>query len=260
MQLSYNRMQFTPDVLPSDVVGFSVYDRQIGEFKYKQGAAFCHLFLADEINRTSSKTQSALLEVMEEGSVTVDGITHKLPSPFLVIATQNPMGSVGTHMLPESQLDRFMIQVSMGYPDEENEILMLRSRHHENPLDQVKAVVGKDELLEMQKMTQLVEVADSLYEYVVRLAQATRNHPLIRLGMSPRGSQAVIKMAKAVALIGCRDYVIPEDVKLIFMDTVRHRLVFSSRLKSQNRTEEDVLTEILNTVPVSQQEKKDVKK
>lgn len=252
MQLDYNRMQFTPDVLPTDVVGFSMYDRQTGDFRYRQGAAFCNLFLADEINRTSSKTQSALLELMEEGSVTVDGTTRMLPQPFLVIATQNPIGSVGTHMLPESQLDRFMIRISMGYPDTESEISLLKARHHEDPMNLVNLVISREDLLQMQAMTEQVEIQDKLYKYAVALAEATRSHPMIRLGLSPRGTLAIVKMAKAVALVSRRDYVIPEDVKLIFADVSHHRILFSSRLKAQNRTEESVLEEILQTVPVPQ--------
>ena len=184
MELTERRLQFTPDVLPSDVVGFNMIGAD-GEFQYKPGAILCNLLLADEINRTSTKTQSALLEVMEEGQVTVDGVTRQLPNPFIVVATQNPVGSAGTQMLPESQLDRFMISLSMGYPDHENLVELLRDRQTKNPLENAKAVITKEEVVMLQDQVQKVYMADSILNYIATLAEATRNHPMITLGLSP---------------------------------------------------------------------------
>ena len=212
MGVDYHRIQFTPDVTPSDVVGFSLYDRQSGEFQYKPGAVMCNLLLADEINRTSSKTQSALLEVMEEGMVTVDGESHPVPKPFVVIATENPVGSSGTQMLPESQLDRFMISTTMGYPDHGSLVDILRDRQEVNPLQNAKAVLNSEEILELQAQVRKVYVSDEVLSYIADLAEATRKHELIMLGLSPRGTLALCRMAKAAAYLAGRDYMVPEDV------------------------------------------------
>lgn len=243
MCLDYQRVQFTPDVLPSDVVGFSVLGAE-NQMEYKPGAVFCNLFLADEINRTSPKTQSALLEVMEEGTVSVDGNTWEVPKPFIVMATQNPITSIGTQLLPESQLDRFMVKLSMGYPAFEQEIRMLKERHGQEPLEKVEQVITGEELVEMQKQVEQVFVHDSIYHYITSLVTATREHPQIELGVSPRGSLALTAMAKASAYLADRDYVIPEDVERVFLDVAAHRLVLSHKAKMAQADERKILEEI----------------
>lgn len=248
MELDYRRIQFTPDVLPTDVVGFTILNRE-NEFEYKQGAVLCNLFLADEINRTSSKTQSALLEVMEEGNVTIDGNTWEVPKPFVVIATQNPIGSIGTHMLPESQLDRFMVKLSMGYPDIQQEIDMLKGKHGNNPLDTVKQVLTVEELLGMQKMAEGVFVHDTIYMYLTSLIAETRKHRFIELGVSPRGTIALTAMAKATAFMRGRDYVVPEDIQAIFGDVVAHRLVLNQSAKMNQLTAESIIADIIKNIP-----------
>ena len=250
MGVDYHRIQFTPDVTPSDVVGFSLYDRQSGEFQYKPGAVMCNLLLADEINRTSSKTQSALLEVMEEGKVTVDQETHLVPQPFVVIATENPTGSSGTQMLPESQLDRFMVSLSMGYPDHDALVELLRDRQQENPLEKAIAVISKEEVLELQKQVQKVYMADSILEYIATLAEATRNHPMISLGLSPRGTLALCRMTKAAAFMEDRDYVVPEDIQKVFLDVSAHRMILDPRARYEELSARKVLEEILAKVPL----------
>ena len=194
MELTERRLQFTPDVLPSDVVGFNMLDAD-GEMQYKPGAILCNLLLADEINRTSTKTHSALLEVMEEGQVTVDGVTRQLPNPFIVVATQNPVGSAGTQMLPESQLDRFMIRISMGYPAMEEEMRLIKERQEINPLDYIQEIITKRELLEMQKQVHSVFVDDKVLKYLSKIVDATRNHSMLALGVSPRGTLAFVDLS-----------------------------------------------------------------
>ena len=243
--MSQNRVQFTPDVLPADITGFSIYRKDTGKFEYQPGAVMCNLLLADEINRTSPKTQSALLEVMEEGNVTVDGITREVPKPFIVMATQNPIGSSGTQMLPESQLDRFMISLSMGYPDHENLVELLRDRQTTNPLEKATAVITKEEVVMLQDQVQKVYMADSILNYIATLAEATRNHPMITLGLSPRGTLALCRMTKAAAFMEERDYVIPEDVKRVFTDVTAHRMILDSRARYQEQSAKDILEEIL---------------
>lgn len=240
-----NRIQFTPDVMPSDIMGFSAYNPKTQEFEYRAGAAMCNLLLADEINRTSSKTQSALLEVMEEKKVSVDGQTRMLPQPFTVIATQNPVGSIGTMQLPESQLDRFMIKLSMGYPDREQEINILKARAAGNPLDKIEQAADEYRILALQSQAENVYIHDAIYDYIVRLVQATRQHELIELGVSPRGALAVAAMAKAHAVYEDRDYCIPADVKAVFCDVVCHRLVLSSRALREMLTQNDIAMQIL---------------
>ena len=203
--LDYKRIQFTSDSVPSDITGFSVFDKSQNKFVYQKGAAMTNLLLADEINRTSSKTQSALLETMEEHQVTVDGITHPLPSPFIVLATQNPVGSAGTQMLPPSQMDRFMIKLEMGYPDFKSQVNILKDRHNENPLDSVQSVVTANDITELQKNVQNIHTDDEIYEYVTRLAEYSRNLETTELGISPRGALSVCRMAKAHAFVNGRD-------------------------------------------------------
>lgn len=250
MSLDCKRLQFTPDVLPSDILGFSIYNKDLDIFEYKQGAIMCNLFLADEINRTSAKTQSALLEVMEEGKVTIDGITRKVSKPFIVIATQNPVGSIGTQMLPESQLDRFMIKLTMGYPDMESEIEVLKGKQKKVPLDEINTVVTKEDILVMQDLVENIYIHEKIYEYIVTLISKTRNHPLIDLGVSPRGSVALTKLAKATAFLKNRDYVVPEDIQEIFKDVTIHRIILNTKARISNTSEEKILLDILNSVSV----------
>ena len=247
MELTERRLQFTPDVLPSDVVGFNMIGAD-GEFQYKPGAILCNLLLADEINRTSTKTQSALLEVMEEGQVTVDGVTRQLPNPFIVVATQNPVGSAGTQLLPSAQLDRFLMRLSMGYPDRDSQVALMKERHHSNPLDQLKAVVDIPELRKLIVDTAEVYVADEIYGYVTDLAEASRHQEYIQLGVSPRGALAVCRTAKANAFLKGRDYVLPEDVEEVFLSVCAHRLVLSPKARLHEYTADDLLTEILKDV------------
>ncbi len=246
--LETRRVQFTSDTVPSDIIGFSVYDKETSEFVYKPGAVMTNLLLADEINRTSSKTQSALLEAMEERHVTVDGKTYRLPEPFIVLATQNPVGSAGTQMLPNSQLDRFIIKLSMGYPDFQSQVNILKERHTVNPLDKASAVVTAEQLEELIAKAAAVEIKDSVYEYVTHLAQATREHPLVQLGVSPRGALAVCRMAKAYAFLHGRDYVIPEDVAAVFPDVCSHRLMLSTKARMMEETTETVISAVLKQV------------
>lgn len=246
MNLKQNRVQFTPDVLPTDITGFTVYNKGSETFSYQPGAAMCNLLLADEINRTSPKTQSALLEVMEEGNVTVDGVTREVPTPFIVIATENPIGSTGTQMLPESQLDRFIICLSMGYPDMKDEINIIKDRRENNPLDHVTPAIQKEDLLAMQKEVSGIYVHDEVYKYIVRLVTATRKNEMLDLGISPRGTLALSKMAQARAYLQKRDYVIPEDVVNVFPDVAVHRVRRSAKAKLNHRSEFDVLSQILN--------------
>ena len=249
MGMDFNRIQFTPDVVPSDVTGFTMYDKQSGQFLYRPGAVMCNLLLADEINRTSSKTQSALLEVMEEGRVTVDGETHTVPAPFVVIATENPVGSSGTQLLPESQLDRFMISVSMGYPDHQSLVELLRDRQKVNPLENARTVLTKEEVLTLQQKVQEVYVADVVLDYIAKLAEATREHELITLGLSPRGTLALCRMTKAAAYMKERDYVVPQDVKDVVKDVAAHRMILDSKARYQEKTAREILDEILDSVP-----------
>jgi MoxR-like ATPase len=242
-------MQFTPDVLPSDVTGFSVYNKVKNAFEFRPGVAFCNLFLADEINRTSSKTQSALLELMEEKSITVDGNTYKLPKPYTVIATQNPIGSAGTHNLPDSQLDRFMIKLSMGYPDFGGEVAILKSKFNSNPLDNVQPVVNARMIIELQEYISNIHVDDSIYEYIVSLSVATRNHPMIKLGISPRGTLALMQISKGIAAAVGRDYVIPDDIIYICKDVFEHRIILSSKAKLSEVSAGDIISDIIKNTP-----------
>ena len=222
--LQYSRMQFTPDVLPSDVTGYSVPDQSTGQMTYRPGAILCNLFLADELNRATSRTQSALLEAMEEGQVTVDGVSHKLPVPFTVIATQNPTGAAGTQLLPDSQVDRFMVRLSLGYPQPKDEVTMLLQRQGKDPLKQVQTVVDTQELMQLQQLVEETHVAEELAEYVVKLIDATRRSEQLLRGGSPRATLAVVAMAKAAARLQGRDYVVPKDVQESFIYTVAHRV------------------------------------
>lgn len=249
LSLDHNRMQFTPDVLPSDVTGFSIYNKTKNNFEFRPGVAFCNLFLADEINRTSSKTQSALLELMEEKRITVDGNTYKLPEPYTVIATQNPIGSAGTHNLPDSQLDRFMIKLSMGYPSINDEVAILKARYDRNPLDSVNAVADKNTIIQLQEAAASVHIDDKVYEYIVNLSAATRSHSMLRLGISPRGTLALTQIAKGIALAMGRSYVIPDDIIFICHDVFAHRIILSSKAKLAEKNADDIIQEIINNTP-----------
>jgi MoxR-like ATPase len=248
MDLEHNRLQFTPDVLPTDIVGYHLLNRDGIDNQYKPGPVMCNLFLADEINRTSPKTQSSLLEVMEEGNVTVDGITREIPKPFTVIATQNPIGSIGTQTLPESQLDRFMIRLTMGYPDINSEVNMLKGRQGNNPLSTIEKAVNKQDILDMQEMVQKVYIHDSIYDFIVNIVLQTRKHPYLELGLSPRGTIAFTNMAKANAFIHNRDYMIPDDVKEVFQEVASHRMLLKSKARIHEVTMEQVIEGIMHQV------------
>ena len=254
--LDTRRVQFTSETMPSDILGFSVYNRDTGNFDYKPGAVMTNLLLADEINRTSSKTQSALLEAMEEYHVTVDGQTYPLPEPFVVLATQNPVGSAGTQLLPTAQLDRFLIRTSMGYPDVQSQIDILKERHHENPLDKLTAAVSREQLLSLMNDARQVHIADPVYAYVVELVTATRENEYIELGVSPRGALALCRMAKSCAFVRGRDYVIPEDVAAVFDDVCCHRLVLSAKARLHRLSAADITAEIVKTVKMPQVQEK----
>lgn len=247
LSLNYHRMQFTPDVLPADVTGFSMYNRHTEEFEYQEGAVMCNLFLADEINRTSPKTQSALLEVMEEGKVTVDGVTRPLPQPFFVIATQNPLGSAGTQKLPESQLDRFMVKLSMGYPDADSEALILKNENG-SQMEEIASVICLSELVELQQIVQTLHVEDCIYDYIAELMKNTRQTEWLKSGVSPRGAKALLRMARARAYLSERTYVIPEDVLSVMPMVSCHRITLSAKAKAAGRTQEDVIGELMDSV------------
>lgn len=249
MSLKYKRIQFTPDVLPSDVSGFSMYNRQTNKFEYVEGAAMCNLLLADEINRTSPKTQSALLEIMEEGHVTVDGQTKEIPKPFTVIATQNPFGSVGTQKLPESQMDRFIIRVSMGYPDYESEINIYKGDATKG-VDKITPVLNDEDIKNAQAIVDSIKITDDLYKYIKLLVDATRNYPKISLGLSPRGGIAMVRMAKAAAFLNARDYVVSDDIVDAFYATAAHRVVLSPKAKVDGIDTLDVLKEIRENISI----------
>ena len=248
MSMNYKRVQFTPDVLPSDILGFSMYNAATKEFEYREGAVFCNLFLVDEINRTSPKTQSALLEVMEEGTATVDGVTRKLPDPFVVIATENPYGSSGTQMLPESQLDRFMVCLSMGYPSHEDAVAILKG-NASKPVDHVTEIMSVEELIALRSKTNELYVHDEIYDYIVSIVEATRTMDIFSMGASPRGTIAMLRMAKAMAVINGRDYVTAEDVQKIAKDTLGHRVKLGARGKAQGITMEQAIRMVLQQIP-----------
>ena len=248
MALDSKRIQFTPDVMPSDILGFSMYQKQTGEFVYQPGAVMCNLFLGDEINRTSPKTQSALLEVMEENSVTVDGVTRSVPEPFIVIATENPTGSVGTQLLPESQLDRFMLCMTMGYPSLEDEIAIAKGKSNGISVDDVEAVISAEELLNIRAEVEEVFVHDKVYQYLCTLVQTTRDNSYIELGISPRGTIALVKMAKGIAFLNNRNYVIPEDVAGIFLDVASHRILLNAKARAGHMNVQSVLEQILEQI------------
>ena len=249
----YSRIQFTPDLLPADVVGTQIYSQKDEAFHVKRGPVFANFVLADEINRTSPKTQSALLEVMEEGKVTVDGISHPVPKPFLVMATQNPKGSAGTQMLPESQLDRFMICMSMGYPDLKSEIEIAKGQSIGQSYESIEGVMTGVQLQAMKETVENIFIHDRIYEYMMALIHATRKNPYIELGVSPRGMVALTKMVRANAFLNERDYVIPADVEDVFYDVTKHRIVLNTKARVTGVSGEAVLEKIMEdtTKPTS---------
>lgn len=257
--LDYKRIQFTADSVPSDITGFSVYNKNTGGLEYVPGPAMTNILLADEINRASGRTQSALLEVMEEGSMTVDGVTRAVPDPFLVIATQNPSGSAGTQSLPNSQLDRFMVRLHMGYPTAEGLIQLMKDRHHTNPIDSLKTVADRADILNMQKQVEEIFISDEIYVYITDLVEATRNHPMVQLGISPRGALALCRMVKANAYVSGRNYVIPEDVHAVFSDVCAHRMILEAKARIHEVEDTDIIREIAETVPVPDIDRKHVK-
>ena len=246
--LSYNRVQFTPDVLPSDVTGYSVLNQATGKMTYQPGAVLCNLFLADELNRATSRTQSALLEAMEEGQVTVDGVSHPLPQPFFVIATQNPTGAAGTQLLPDSQMDRFIMRLSLGYPSARDEVAMVLNRQGANPLQELVPLLNRDTLVSLQETVAATHVHPDVVQYAVTLINATRNDENILRGASPRATLATIAMAKALAQLRGRDYVLPEDIKEVFVPTITHRLLLSPKAEGAGKTAGQVLQDILAAV------------
>jgi len=248
LTLNYNRVQFTPDVLPSDLTGFSIINKDTGSMEYTPGAVLCNLFLADELNRANSRTQSALLEVMEEGQVTVDGNTYLIEQPFTVIATQNPVGAAGTQLLPDSQMDRFMIRLTLGYPSYTDEMSLVERKQNNNLLDLVEPELKRAELESMRCDVDKIHVDKKLVGYIVDLISATRTHPLIHLGASPRATLALTSMSKAMAYLQGRDYIVPDDIPPVFIDTLSHRLILRPGAASENATAAGILSDILTRI------------
>ena len=247
LSMNYNRVQFTPDVLPSDILGFSMYNSKTQEFEYRPGSVFCNLFLADEINRTSPKTQSALLEAMEENKATVEGATRTLPDPFVVIATENPSGSSGTQMLPESQLDRFMICVSMGYPSHEDAVAILKGEQERKTYN-VQGIITADDLRNIRKVVENIFVDDKIYEYIVDIVEETRINAVFEMGASPRGTIALLRMSRAMAVLEGRDFVTREDVQKVTKDVLGHRVRLSSRGRAEGMTNDSAIELLLHKV------------
>ena len=254
--LSFKRAQFTPDVMASDITGFNIYNRQKEEFEFREGLVMCNLLLADEINRASPKTQSALLEAMEESKVTVDGNTLSIPDPFMVIATQNPSGYVGTYPLPEAQLDRFAIKISMGYPTPAEEKDIIKARHSSNPIDTVGCKINADEINAVKNIVCSVHIDDEIYSYIVSLITATRKHSSLALGASPRASVALMHLSSAYAFIKGRNYVLPDDIASVFHSAIAHRLMLTQEAKLSRITAHDILSEILRSTEVPYKSKR----
>jgi len=248
--LSFKRAQFTPDVMASDITGFNIYNRQKERFEFREGLVMCNLLLADEVNRASPKTQSALLEAMEENRVTVDGVTYQLPDPFMVVATQNPAGYVGTYPLPEAQLDRFALKIRMGYPSSDEEIDIIKARRGVNPLDNVREVIGIEEIREIRRHIPDIHIDDELYGYIVALITSTRKRPQLALGASPRASVVLMHLAQAYAFIRGRDYVLPDDIGALFRPAIGHRLILRQEAKLSNQSADSILSEILRSTDV----------
>ena len=253
LDCTFQRIQFTSDLLPSDVIGLSIYNQHDSLFEWKPGPIFANVVLADEINRTTPKTQSALLEAMAERHVTVEGVTHPLPQPFMVLATQNPIEHHGTYPLPESQLDRFMLRLRIGYPGQADEKLILRDREHAEPLDEMQPVLSAQDILELQEAVSQVSVDDAIVDYLMRIVSATRSSEMLDLGVSPRGSLSLFRAAQALALTEERTYCLPDDIKRLVVPVFAHRLTVSSRYSSAMKRSEEaeaVLLEIMKTISV----------
>ena len=247
---SFNRIQFTPDMLPSDVTGVSVYNQKNQEFEFRAGPIFAQIVLADEINRATPKTQAALLEAMEERQVTIDGVTYAMQRPFLVLATQNPIEYEGTFPLPEAQVDRFIMRIHLGYPDRRHEIAILNSQQDHHPIQDLEQVISREELMRAQEAVKQVYVDDQIKDYIVSITQATREHPDVYLGASPRGSLALFKTARALAAAQNREYVLPDDIKTLAIPTLAHRIIVSPSARIKNISSQAILQEILKSTPV----------
>lgn len=255
MDCSFQRIQFTPDLLPSDISGINFYNQKMGEFEFRPGPLFANIVLADEINRATPRTQSSLLECMEERQISIDGITHRLEQPFIVMATQNPIDNQGTFPLPEAQLDRFMMKIKMGYPNAEEGLGILQRFQLNNPMDILTSVVGRDEVIAAQRAATRVKISEDLLRYIVMIAEASRTHPEIALGISPRGTQALLKAAQVWAIIQDRDYVLPDDIKAVAEPVLAHRILLKNKYKSQVGEAEQLIQRILYmiTVPTEQE-------
>jgi MoxR-like ATPase len=247
---TFKRIQFTPDLLPSDVTGVSIYNQKTGNFEFRPGPIMAQIVLADEVNRATPKTQSALLEAMEEGQITVDGVSYKLPDPFMVMATQNPIEYEGTFPLPEAQLDRFMMNIKIGYPKPADEVSILDSQQHHHPLEDLAQIMSAEELVMIQQQVRNVHIDTSIREYVVAIANATRRHHNIYLGVSPRGSLALVRASQALAAMRGRGYVLPDDIKLLVKPTLAHRIIVTPAARVHSMTSTIILDEILQSVPV----------
>ena len=250
----FHRIQLTPDVMPSDITGFSMVNQQTFELEYRAGAAMCNFLLADEINRASPKVQSSLLEVMEEHQISVDGVTHALPTPFMVLATQNPVETYGTYHLPEAQMDRFFMRISMGYPSEDEELEILSNNAQSHAEENLEAVVHPEDIVQLQKDVDAIFVSDPVKRYILQIVAATRTHGALTLGASPRGSISLYQASKANAFLEERDYVVPDDVRAMAESVLAHRLILSPKGKTQMGTGQAVIADILQTVPVPMQE------
>jgi MoxR-like ATPase len=250
LDLSFARIQFTPDLLPSDVTGISFYNQKAQEFEFRPGPLLSHLVLADEINRATPRTQSALLEAMQERQVTVDRETHRLARPFLVLATQNPIELEGTFPLPEAQLDRFMMQIRLGYPNEQEENDILRRYEHEDPMDELLPVMSGEQLIELQAQVRTIRVEDSVREYLVRVTRATREHPSVELGVSPRGTMALYRTCQALAALRGRGFVVPDDIKEMAPYVLTHRIHISPQTRLRGRMPQEIIQQIVSEVPV----------
>lgn len=247
---TFSRVQMTPDIMPSDITGFSMLNRETGDFEYRKGAAFCNFLLADEINRASPKAQSSLLEVMEERQVSIDGNTYALPEPFMVIATQNPVETYGTYHLPEAQMDRFFMKISMGYPTASEESEILDRNENDNPITRISAVLSTDDIIALQEQVKKVRASQNVKDYIISVANATRSDEGIKLGVSPRGSIALYKSAKAWAFMDGRNFITPQDVKDCCVCTLAHRIMLSPKGKSMYETQENAFVKILERIPV----------
>ena len=250
MGASFKRVQFTPDLLPSDITGFNVYDQQKGEFVFQFGPVMTHVLLADEINRTIPRTQSSLLESMEERQVTVDGRTYPLPHPFFVMATQNPIDLEGTFPLPEAQLDRFLLRVHLGYPGRNEEVSILKRFQENDPLQELEAVAAPGEVSRLQDVRRKIHVSDPVREYITDLVRATRDNPACNLGASPRGSLGLMRAGQAMAILRQRDYVLPDDIKRLASPVLAHRLILHEDVRLEGKTQEQIVEEVLGRIPV----------